>query len=243
MKYLILLSLLSACAQVSERAPSSIPHHSWKSYLSQEFGSLENLFEGDGKYLKMPWKQSSEISFEKRPLQPHQLQEVQVNCRSQELWPTHPYQFTKEYLFAVQASFERMRLPPHFSSCITPNPTKKYCLMTQDANVIVMSDTYQDNCGNYYRGYWHVSYRTGGGPRRSEDNMGTMLSKGRTQYEKPKAQFKGEYDPGYTYPVKSKDFLFLSKLLPSDQAEIKKLRAHAFKNGYTMKGKSFNPKK
>jgi len=243
MKNLFLVFLVTACAHVSERAPSSVPHHSWRSFLSQKFGSLENLFEGDGKYLDLPWKQSTEIGFEKRPPQPKDLQEVQVLCQSKDLWPTHPQQFTKEYLYAVQANFERMRLPPHFASCITPNPTKKYCLMTQTANVLVMSDTYQDNCGNYYRGYWHVAYRTGGGPRRSEDHMGTMLSKGRTQYEKANARFKGEYETGYTYPVKAKEFLFLSKLLPSDQANIKKFRAHALKTGFTLKGKSFTPRK
>lgn len=243
MKYILLLSLLSACAQFSERAPSSVPHHSWRSFLSQKFGSLENLFEGDGKYLDLPWRQSVEIGFETRPPQPSQLQEVQVQCKSKELWPTHPQQFTKEYLYAVQASFERMRLPPHFSSCITPNPTRKYCLMTQTANVLVVSDTYQDNCGNYYRAYWHIAYRTGGGPQRSEDHMGTMLSRGRTQYEKPNARFKGEYDTGYTYPVKADDFLFLSKLLPSDQTKISRFRSQAIKQGFTMKGKSFTPPK
>lgn len=242
-KNLFFIFLVTACAQVSERAPSSIPHHSWRSFLNQKFGSLENLFDGDGKYIDKPWKQSSEIGFERRPPQPSQLQEVQVNCRSKELWPTHPQQFIKEYLYAVQADFDRTRLPPTFSSCITPNPTKRFCLRAQTANVLVMSDTYQDNCGNYYRAYWHVAYRTGGGPRHSEDHMGTMLSRGRTQYERPNARFKGEYDTGYTYPVKADDFLFLSKLLPSDQGNIRKFRAQAIKQGFTMKGKSFTPPK
>lgn len=239
MKSLVLLLLLFSCAHGPERAPSSIPFPSWKSYLDHKYGSLSSLFASDGKFLEAPWKQSHEITFEKRPPAPSQLPEVALSCGDKKLWPTHPQQTTKEYLFAVVASFDRIRLPGTMSSCITPNFNKKHCLRSQDANVIVMSDTYHDSCGNLYRGYWVVSYRTGGGPNKSEDNMGTLLSKGRTQYEKAKAQFAGEYEPGYTYPVEAQNFLFLSQLLPGDQRLIRLNREQALKFGFKLKGRSF----
>lgn len=242
MRTLIFTLILVSCSHLPSREPSSIPHHNWKSYLDHKFGSLAQLFPEDGRYLTPTWKPSHEITFDKRPPQPNQLQEVVVNCKKKELWPTHPQQGTKEYLYAVVAPFDRQRLPPQMSSCITPNPTRKYCLRAQDANVLVMSDTYVDNCGNYYRGYWHVAYRTGGGPLKSEDHMGTLLSKGRTQYEKPRAQFAGEYETGYTYPVDPKQFMFLSPLLPGDMNKIRQSQTEATRLGFTKRGQQYFPR-
>jgi hypothetical protein len=243
MKKLILSCLiLSACShQPSVRQPAS-SHTSWKSFLEQKINPLPEFFAEDGSYLEQPWKKSSEVAFEGTPPVPSQLTEVPFACNDKKLWPTHPQQYSKEYVYAIQTDFDRLRLPPLMNSCIIPNPTKKYCLRAQTANVMVMSDIFEDSCGNKYRAYWVVTFRTGGGPSRSEDNMGTLLSKGRTQYEKPHAQFKGEYVTGYTYPVNPNDFIFLGKIYPGDLAKMKAAQAEALRQGFTLKGKSFQPK-
>lgn len=217
-------------------------HHSWQSFLEQEVKPLVGFFEEDGQYLELPWRPSGEVVFDKVPPAPNQLSEKPLSCPDKTLWPTHPQQYTKEYLFAVSAPFDRLRLPPDMSSCITPNPTRRYCLRAQDANVMVLSDTYEDTCGNLYRGYWVVTFRSGGGPLRSEDNMGTLLAKGRTQYEKPHAEFPGEMITGYTYGVDVKNFIFLSQLLPGDKIHIESAVAEANRQGFTRRGRSFEPK-
>jgi hypothetical protein len=105
-----------------------------------------------------------------------------------------------------------------------------------------MSDTYEDACGNLYRGYWFLNYRVGGGPQKSEDNMGTLFSKGRTQYPKPNAIFAGEVVDGNTYAVGIKNFLFLSPLLPGDMKKIREAYGYAAKAGFKKNGKIWVPR-
>ena len=141
------------------------------------------------------------------------------------------------------AKYDNRRLPGTSDACATPTTTKKFCIVAQRAVVSIMSDTYQDSCGNFYRGYWFLNYRVGGGPSKSEDNMGTLFSKGRTQYPKRGAQFAGEVEDGNTYPVDVKNFLFLSPLLPNDRARIREALGYAAKAGFRKVGHIWEPKK
>jgi hypothetical protein len=72
--------------------------------------------------------------------------------------------------------------------------------------------------------------------------MGTLFSKGRTQYPKPNAIFAGEVVDGNTYAVGIKNFLFLSPLLPGDMKKIREAYGYAAKAGFKKNGKIWVPR-
>ncbi len=236
---LLALLLVSACAQVeSERGPSSAPRQTnWQSYILEEVltGGLDEVFPDT--HLLQPWRQSSDVVFERPPQMPHQLNEVPLDCRDQRLWPTHPQQYTKDYHHAVTASYQQHKLPINSSACLRPNPTRRFCIQATWANLIVMSDTFQDNCGHTYRGFWLVKFLD------AHESMGTLLSKGRTVYEKPNSQFAGEFEEGNTYPVPANDFILLTRIRKSDVAKIEGQRAQALRSRYKRVGLEYHLKR
>lgn len=207
----------------------------WQSYLDRNVfkGRLENFFP-EARYIQLPWRQSSEISFERRPLQPESLHPIHLPSK-EKLWPTHPQQTTKEYLYAVWAPYDYTRLPPRSSVCLTPNPTRRFCQHSTWVNVVVISDTFEDQRGRLYRGYWPVYFL------HTDENMGTLLSKGRTVYPKPGSTFDNDFVEGQTYEVKAGDFLFLAELLPADLRNIQREQTRA-KSRWIKKGKLFIPR-
>jgi hypothetical protein len=245
MKWLFLSFVIFGCAhQAPQRDPSSVvtQFNSWGPYLRHEFGNVADLFI-DPTYLIMPWKISSEFAADGKELPPGKVQEVSFACADKNLYPTHPFQDTKEYIFAVASDYDYAKLPATSEACIMPSPTKRFCQRAQTANVVIMSDTYEDGCGNKYRGYWVKHYRSGGNKYQTEDNMGTLVAKGRTIYEKTNSQFSGEVYAGNTYPTLHSDFAFLGKILPGDAGRIQKSIENAVRMGYVRQGKSFIPPK
>ena len=69
--------------------------------------------------------------------------------------------------------------------------------------------------------------------------MGTLFSKGRSAYEKPDAQFPGEYIEDNTYAVPTKDFMFFGELLPNDARWIEQEKARALRSGFKLNGLLF----
>ena len=232
---LFALLLISACAQVSgDRAPSSAPRQTnWQSYIQEEAlpGGFDDVFPDT--HLLKAWQASTEVVFDKKPLMPSQLNEVPLDCRDKRLWPTHPQQYTKEYLHAVYANYDTHKLPINSGACRRPNPTRRFCIQSTWANMIVMSDTFADACGHSYRGYWLVTFLD------SDESMGTLLSKGRTVYPKPNAQFAGDFEEGQTYSVPQSEFLLLTPLKAGDSANIKKFKDMALARRYQMNGRDF----
>ena len=178
-----------------------MPNQSWRGYVESHMGPLAKQFP-ESQYIINNWSTYTEFSVDGGQFPLRNVTKVQLNCADKKLYPTHPQQFTKEYIMGLTADYKRTEMPGTATSCITPNFNKKYCLLSQRAVVAIMSDIYEDSCGNLYRGYWFLSYRVGGGPSKSEDSMGTLFAKGRTQYEKPHSEFPGkEFIDGNTYPV------------------------------------------
>ena len=232
---LIVLLLISSCARVaSNRSPSAAPRQTnWQSYIMEEAlrAGLDEVFPDT--HLLKAWQPSSEVVFERKPPMPSQINEVPLDCRDKRLWPTHPQQYTKEYLHAVYANYDTHKLPINSGACSRPNPTRRYCIQSTWANMIVMSDTFEDACGHRYRGYWLVTFLD------AHESMGTLLSKGRTVYPKTNAQFAGEYEEGQTYSVPEKDFLLLTPLKAGDAAKIKQQRDAALARRYRLNGRDF----
>lgn len=163
------------------------------------------------------------------------------------LYPTHPGQTLKEYHIGDRARYSPRELDGRDDECIlsqigdkrpgvrnnrSPTSINRIirraedtgrripCQIGDEALRYVLSDTYIDACGNKYRGVKGVEFL------KSEENMGTLFSAGRTQYRVPQSRFE-EYYAGPTYPVNHSDFLFLAELLPDDEDKIKSARAAA----------------
>ena len=243
MKSLVaLVFLVSSLTVLADRVPANdIPFSTWKGYLEHAKGNFQDLFE-DGQYLDNRWVKYEEVDVDGSQFPPSRIDIVPLTCRDRKLYPTHPQQFSKDYVMSLVSKYDRIRLPGTSSACTTPTTSKRTCIVAMRAVVAVMSDTYQDSCGNYYRGYWFLSYRVSTNRFKTEDNMGTLFSKGRTQYPKPHAQFAGEVVDGNTYPVSEKDFLFLTPLLPGDMKKIRDNQAYAIRAGFTKKGMIWNPR-
>ena len=241
MRFIALTALLAiSCAQTpstSDRTPSAAPRQTnWQSYILEEVltGGLDEVFPDT--HLLKGWQPSSEVVFAGTPPRPSQLNEVPLECADKRLWPTHPQQFTKEYLHAVYSNYEHHKVPVNSAACLRANPTRRFCVSATWANMIVMSDTFEDSCGHRYRGYWLVTFLD------SEESMGTLLSKGRTVYPKANSQFAGEYEEGQTYVVNEKDFMFLTRLRVGDSAKIEQQRAQALQRRYRLVGREFRPR-
>ena len=201
----------------------------WSDYLAKlEIGT--NYPDHDS--LELPWRDSTDFVIV-NALSPDEAGKTPLSCKNSKLWPTHPYQTTKEYLWAGFAHYQHHKLPVDSYACLRPNPTNRFCLMGAIAMAVVMSDTFEDECGNVYRGYWLVSYL------KHDENMGTLFSKGRTAYPRPGSPYEYDMIEGNTYPLKNSDFLFLGALLPLDHDNIALEQDRALKNGFTRKAKAF----
>lgn len=218
---IILLSLFS----------TSLFAQSWPQYLRSQVlkGQGWNKFFPDVQYLK-GWENNRDYVYED-DFTPQDIQPIAHSCRSPYLYPTHPGQYGKKYHFAVMAAYNYAKLPPTSEACVTPNPTKKFCLRATWANVVVMSDTFKDSCGGVYRGYWLTTFLS------NNESMGTLNSAGRTYYPKPNTI--GEVMLGGTFRVEAKKFFALGELLPGDEAIIQKDVRSALKAGFKVKNHLF----
>jgi hypothetical protein len=149
----------------------------------------------------------------------NKLVKISLNCEDKKLYPTHADQTTKAYHVFNAGIFDARLLKGSDKACLRPSLYRNgsgvyYCVRADHIETAVISDTYKDSCGNYYRGFWRVTYM------HADESMGTLFAKGRTMYVRPGAEFKGDYVLGGTYPVDEKEFLFLSPLFLTDQEKI-----------------------
>lgn len=235
LKHFIFLAIILSCtSRTPLRFPSSpVEEPGWQEYVLKKIVEPVGMqsFFPDPKALD-PWRLNDDFVINK-PLLPSQISEKPLTCETKHLYPTHPYQSTKEYIHAVFSMYDHGKLSPDSYACLTRNPTGRYCLRGATAIMVVMSDTYEDDCGNYYRGYWLLTYL------KSDENMGTLFSKGRVLYEKPDAEYPGEYYEAGTYVVNRDDFFVLGELLPADQENIRAEEDRALRTGFRKSGKLF----
>lgn len=155
-----------------------------------------------------PWQWNQNYVQNDLAPDPDSFQKIGLNCPIDRLWATHPQQTTKEYVYAVWASY----MDHQFS----------------DANAIVMSDLFMDECGNSYKGFWVVPFLT------REETMNTLVSIGRTIIKKPQG-FPGEFIPGPTHDLASNEFLFLTFPTAEDLWKIDLSQTNARNEGYQLK--------
>lgn len=161
---------------------------------------------------------------------PETIRKVTFNCPSSNIWPTHPQQYTKEYQAAFWSHYDHGKLSVNSPACLRANPSNRFCVMATWADAVFMSDLYNDECGNTYRGYWLVSYL------HADETMGTLFAKGRTVYPKPDSEYEGEFETGDTYFSNASDFLFFSNVTNLELQQIEMSRQNALKEGYVKSG-------
>ncbi len=199
---------------------------SWEEYLRDQVIPRQEHF-GEVKYLK-PWRINRDFVIDPA-MRNIDEQNTHLRCQSDNLWPSHPYQSTKEYHAALVAEYDYTKLPATSPACTIPNPTRRFCQRAASAKLVVTSDLYVDDCGNHYRAYWLTAYMS------NHESMGTLFSKGRTAYERAGSAFRGDYVTGGTYGLKLNDFILLSPLKAKDQKNLKQalkdIERHFKKNG------------
>jgi len=194
------------------RAPSSVPQ-------SQLLQSIEEpqAFKG---WSSNRSEQHDELDFSR-------IETTEIACDSQELTPSHPSMEMKLYFNAKWGRYDDKKVPPKSSLCLIQSRAKNpICLRADAINYVIVSDLFQDKCGNFYRGYAEVLYQ------RSFENMGTLFSPGRTMYQNPKSEFEGDLLSGDTYPVNASQFFFFTKATEEEAMQILRNKSVALKQGY-----------
>lgn len=151
---------------------------------------------------------------------PQDVTPIAVACADTHLYATHPSSERKRYHEADDAHFDQFKLTADSPVCKIKS-ANNHCALADDFQYIVLSDTFEDGCGHMYRGFWAVSFLS------MDENMGTLISRGRTVYAVPNAEFDGEMYDGQTYPVDKGDFLVITSLFDGDAAMIDQDRASA----------------
>jgi hypothetical protein len=159
------------------------------------------------------------------PPRPADVTRISVACADQTLYPTNPQSSLKRYHRYATGRYDHFKLSGDSPVCRVPGATdshgKKWCSAAADLDYAMLSDTYSDSCGNAYRAFWDNLYLS------SDENMGTLMSKGRRVYSVPGSAFAGDvYDAG-TYGVDAKEFLFLAALFEGDAQKIESAKNQA----------------
>lgn len=175
-------------------------------------------------------------------IDPFSYPKKELQCGSNRLVPTNASQVLKEYHINYWGNYDVTKLKATDSACrmktSTPNSEGLFrCLVPDTFQVVILSNTYQDDCGNYYRGYWFVSFL------KKHDNMGTLVAKGQTIYQDQNSQIQNDFIDGHTYAVDSSDFMFLSEIHSGDAKKIARELQRELKYTHNLKSDgTFVPK-
>lgn len=156
------------------------------------------------------------------------LPRTEINCAADPtgLYPTHPQQDVKHYHRFDWGTYDHGKLKGDDEGCSMSSKFKNArgeysCLRPDVIYSVIMSDVYRDRCGNLYRAYWELLYL------KTNENMGTLFSLGRTLYPNPASSFPGDYVMGDTYKVSRTQMMFLSPVLNGDREKVARAQQNA----------------
>ncbi|MES3038307.1 MAG: hypothetical protein V4736_10405 [Bdellovibrionota bacterium] len=161
---------------------------------------------------------------------------IPVKCSAEGLIPAFPQQDTKLYHQAYWNQYDANLLKPTDYPCKINNLKMKgnACLRPDTANYLILSDIYEDSCGNLYRGFAEISYLKG------DESMGTLVAPGKTIYKDPKSEFANMFIYGGTHKVPIKRFIKIGPVFKSDLPKVPRLKEQALKtHSYDAKTKLY----
>lgn len=196
--------------------------------IYDEYHFTQNIWNFDGDY-----------SHSLESFSPSPNNDISTKLCGDRFFPSHPKATTKSYHYALYKYFDYKKLPPDNYRCnLTTTGKVKTCLNAGALHFIIISDTFFDLCGNSFRGFWAVAYNS------DDENMGTLLSKGRNIESVPGSPFKHDYRPSNTYEVSRSNFIFMSPLFKKDQAKIdKSIKSSAKSYNLIMKNSLFTKRR
>lgn len=151
---------------------------------------------------------------------------VRVQCRGEYLYPSHPQQDLKIYHVYRQAAYEAGKLKKTDRACLIHSNGKnssgeEYCLRADVVSDVILSDVFTDACGHLYRGFVEKIFLD------QDENMGTLISPGRTMYPNPRSEYSKDMISGGTYRVSVHGFVKIGTLFPGDAQRVRDLRKQA----------------
>lgn len=163
------------------------------------------------------WSDDSDYKYSLEPFTPTNKNNLSNKLCGSKFYPAHPMANTKLYHFAKYKRYQTHKIPADSYICrTTSRGARKYCLASGSLKFVVISDTFFDSCGRYFRGFWPVAYNT------DHENNGTLLAKGRTITPRPNSPFRNDFIPSNTYEVQKSDFIYFAPLLKGDVSKINK---------------------
>lgn len=184
----------------------------------KKFSSENNLFHVYSDYAATmgSWQKDSAYSTSLKRFPPIAKYNIGDKICGNTFYPAHPMANTKEYHEALYKRFDTRKLPANSIQCrVQSRGRKPYCIAAGSLKFVIISDTFFDICGNYFRGFWPVTYNT------DHESLGTLLAKGRTVEPKLNSPFANDFTPSNTYSVRRNEFLYLSPLFKGDKKKIK----------------------
>lgn len=150
-------------------------------------------------------------------------------CARPGIFPTHPQMSLKHYHLVLTGTYDHFRLSGGDAACAMggKKPNGKGvvpCLRPDTLVYVLLSDSYQDFCGNQFRGVKEISFF------RRHEKMSTLFSPGRTVERKPDSPFE-EYILAPTQMASAEEFDFFLELFPEDGQKIGRERERAIKAG------------
>jgi hypothetical protein len=169
---------------------------------------------------------------ESSDIDPYAWQKAPFACDRPGIFPTHPQMSLKKYHLVLIGRYDHFRLEGGEEACAIggKKPNGKGvipCFRPDIFHYVLLSDTYQDACGHYFRGVKEIAFFL------RHENMGTLFSPGRGMLRKAGSEFD-EYVVAPTYDSKPEDFLFFIQLLPGDLERIGKDREQALQSGFSF---------
>jgi hypothetical protein len=167
---------------------------------------------------------------ESSAVDPYAWEKASFACDRPGIFPTHPQMSLKRYHLMLVAQYDHFRLQGGDEACAIggKKPNGKGiipCFRPDIFHYVLLSDTYQDACGHYFRGVKEIAFF------RRNENMGTLFSPGRGMLRKAGSEFD-EYVMAPTYVSKPEDFLFFIQLLPGDLEQIAQDREKALRGEF-----------
>ncbi len=164
-------------------------------------------------------------AYQSRGIDPLSLPPAEVICPGL-LYPTHPQMSLKEYYSGKTGRYDHSKLRGTDEACSIASLHKSvngqtFCLSPHLLNFVVVGDTYEDTCGNQYRGFVIRQFF------RRNEKMSTLFSPGRLAKTKEGAEFPGEVESGDTSGVSREEFVLIHALFQGDADKIRALRTEA----------------